>query len=59
MEDLLFVVWALGWPILCSLSDMLDPLKGVADGLRLRDCAPRITVWLLVWLGVAVLLYRV
>ena len=59
MENLLFVAWLLCWPLVCSVTDRISPWEGEIIIRTRSEAAAIATIRVLVWLGVAVLLYRV
>ena len=62
MENLLFVLWLLCWPLVCSVTDRISPWEGTIDpnehALSTSIVAATATIRIFLWLGVAVLLYR-
>ena len=58
MENLMFVLWLLGWPIVCALTDRIGGWEGIKDNFEQNTIAFAAVFRILVWVGVGVLLYR-
>jgi hypothetical protein len=58
MENLMFVLWLLGWPIVCTVADKFGGWEFVKDNYEQSTIAFAAVFRVLVWLGVGVLLYR-